>query len=39
VAAVFRVVASVKRAIKQQPLLWSMILKLRRLRARLAGKR
>ena len=39
VAVVFRVVAAAKRAIKQQPLLWSMIVKLRRLRGAAVGKR
>jgi CelD/BcsL family acetyltransferase involved in cellulose biosynthesis len=38
VAFVFSAVAAVKRAIKQQPALWSLVLKWRRLRARLTKK-
>ena len=38
VAAWYRLTAAAKRAIKQQPLLWSMIVKWRRLRGRLADK-
>lgn len=38
VAAWYRLTAAAKRAIKQQPLLWSLIVKWRRLRGRLAGK-
>lgn len=37
VAFAFRLMAKAKRAIKQRPALWSMILKLRRLKARLLG--
>ena len=36
-AVLFRLVAGVKRAIKQQPALWSLIVRLRRLKARLSG--
>ena len=39
VAAWYRLTAAAKRAIKQQPLLWSLIVKWRRLRGRLADKR
>jgi CelD/BcsL family acetyltransferase involved in cellulose biosynthesis len=37
VASVFRLAAAAKRAIKQRPALWSLIVKVRRLKARLAG--
>jgi CelD/BcsL family acetyltransferase involved in cellulose biosynthesis len=36
-AMIFRAVAGAKRAIKQQPAVWSLIVKARRLRARLSG--
>jgi CelD/BcsL family acetyltransferase involved in cellulose biosynthesis len=39
VAAWYRLTAAAKRAIKQQPMLWSLIVKWRRLRGRLANKR
>ena len=38
VATVFRIAAALKRAIKQQPTLWSLIVKWRRLRARWSAK-
>ncbi|MCF8476502.1 MAG: GNAT family N-acetyltransferase [Pseudolabrys sp.] len=37
-ALVFRATAALKRAIKQQPQLWSLIVKMRRMRARLSAK-